>query len=120
MRMCRLLMAIVLLSSTPLVFADNNHAKHAPSDSKEKVIAVGNEKAAASGAKDETKTIREAESHAAKPSGTREHDIDVGNEKAAGHGSKAEAKSVKPAKNHAYKGKHKAKGHDKKTNQTTE
>lgn len=119
MRMPRLLMAVVLLSSTPLVFADN-HAKHAPSDSKEKVIAVGNEKAAASGTKDETKTVREADSHGRKPSDMHEHDIDVGNEKAAGHGSKADAKSVKPEKTHANKGKHKAKGHDKKTNQTAE
>lgn len=120
MRMSRLLMAVVLVCSSQLVSADDTDAKHARSGSKEQVISVGNEKAAASGTKDESKTVREAESHGRKPSDKRKHDIDVGNEKAAGHGSKTDAKSVKPEKTLANKGKHKGKGHDKKTNRTTD
>lgn len=112
------MIAFALLSTPPLVFADNMHAKNARSDSKENVISVGNEKAAASGTNDESKTVREAEPHAGKAGDMREHDIDVGNEKAAAHGSKADGKSVRSAKTHSEKGKHKAKGNDKKTNQT--
>lgn len=124
MRMCRWLMTVVLTCIPPLASADDTNAKHARSDSKEQVISVGNEKAAASGKKDESKTLREAEAHHRNSSDKREHDISVGNEKAAGHGSNADTKSVKPEKTHVNKGKHKtmqkAKGHDKKTNQTAD
>lgn len=118
MRMSQLLMAVVLVSSTSLVFADNAKGKNARPDPQEHAVRVGNEKAATSGSNAENKTVRARERHGEKSEGERTHDLTVGNEKAADHGSKADAKSAKQRKEHADKGKHKAKGHDKKMNET--
>lgn len=94
-----------------LAFADN-HRKSAPSPKSEHELTVGNEKAAGSGA--ENKSVRQEKIHADKKSAKSEHDLTVGNEKAAGSGNTADDKSIKQQETHTNKGKHKAKGHDKK------
>lgn len=127
MKKSLLMLVAAIACSTTLAYAADKHEKNTSSLKNDHEVAVGNEKAAASGSKADNKTVKPEKTQAdhQHKKGDHEHkkgdqkhekadhDLTVGNEKAAESGSSADDKTVKSEKAHSNQGKHKAKGKTK-------